>query len=82
MRNLREQFSSGLFSLSGSSTNRDVADLYKFLKGDYYVWEPWRCKLVSHLGHQENNHWYISEKGKERLQVKRINYKDSAGKRS
>ena len=65
MRNLREQFSSGSFSLSGSATNRDVAEWYKFLKGDYYVGEPRRCKLISHLGHQEHNRWYISEKVKE-----------------
>ena len=59
---LREQFSSGMFSLNGSVNNRDVADLYSFLKKDYQLGRPQRCQLIKHLGYQGNNYWYISEK--------------------
>lgn len=59
---IREQFSSGMFSLNGSVNNRDVADLYSFLKKDYQLGRPQRCQLIKHLGYQGSNYWYISEK--------------------
>lgn len=59
---LREQFSSGMFSLNGSVNNRDVADLYSFLKKDYQLGRPHRCQLIKHLGYQGINYRYISEK--------------------
>ena len=59
---LREQFSSGMFSLNGSVNNRDVADLYSFLKKDYQLGKPHRCQLIKHLGYQGINYWYIFEK--------------------
>lgn len=51
-----------MFSLNGSVNNRDVADLYSFLKKDYQLGRPQRCQLIKHLGYQGNNYWYISEK--------------------
>ena len=58
---LREQFSSGSFSLSGFISQRDVVELYKFLKNDYHLGVPRICSFIKHVGHQCYNQWYINE---------------------
>ena len=61
LSNLRAQFTSGLVSLSGAVSQRDVAEFYKFLKADYHLGAPRMCQFVKHVGHQRNNEWFIYE---------------------
>ena len=64
MGSLRGQFSSGSgsFSLSGIVSHKDVADYFWFLKEDYHLGTPRLCKLISHVGYQFDNQWYVNEK--------------------
>ena len=58
---LRKEFQGGTFSLSGSCTNRDVIEYYRWLKRDFEFGEQRQCSMMNYVGFQGDQYWCLSD---------------------